>query len=76
MSCDSFHHSVEQGMRDIKNIYDFNDFKEVVASKGNCKALEQFTDFPKGSNQSKTKPKLRNVKIMQFRRGETYMHTV
>ena len=60
-------------MRDARNIYDFNDFKEVVASKGNCEALEQFADFPNGSNQSKAKPKLRAVKIIQFRRGETYI---
>ena len=62
MSCDSFHHSVEQGMRVAKNIYDL----------GNCEVLEQFTDFPNGSNQSKSKPKLRDVKVIQFRRSETY----
>ena len=44
-----FNNMVEQGMRDAKNIYDFNDFKEVVVSKGNCEVLEQFIDFPNGS---------------------------
>ena len=69
---DSFHLSVEQGMRNAKNIYDFNDFKTVAASKGSCCVpLEEFIDFPNASNQNK--PKLRNVKIVQFHRGETNM---
>ena len=72
MACDSFHHSVEQGMRNAKNIHDFNDFKTVVAPKGSCCVpLEQFIDFPNASNQNK--PKVRNFKIVQFHRGETKM---
>ena len=49
-------------MRNAKNIYDCNDFKTVVASKGSCCVpLEQFIDFPNASNQNKAKPKLRSA---------------
>ena len=34
MSCDSFHHKIEQGMRGVKNVYDFKDFKSIIEAKG------------------------------------------
>ena len=34
MSADSFHHQIEKEMKTKKNVYDFNDFEQVIAAKG------------------------------------------
>ena len=78
-SCRATAFSVEQNMKDVKNVYDFEDFKNVVASKGNYAVLEDFIDFPNGSSESRqcsAKPKLRGVKIVQFRSGHTNIFSI
>ena len=34
MPCDSFHHKIEQGMIDMKKVYDSKDFKSIIEAKG------------------------------------------
>ena len=44
MSADSFHAKVEKKMREQENVYDFNEFEEVINSVGiNCPM--KATDF-------------------------------
>ena len=72
MACDSFHHSCEEGMRTTKQVYDFHDFTSIVDAKGSCSILQDFLDIPNGmgqGNRTSENPKLRNVKIVQFRHG-------
>ena len=66
MSADSFHHQVEQGMRQKKRVEDFQDFIDIV-NKCGISLVMNFDDFfkiPKGLSQAKytsNKPKLENV---------------
>ena len=56
-------------MRNQNNVYDFNDFTQIVASKGNCIILEDFIDFPNGVSQAKycsKKPHLTAIKVVAF----------
>ena len=76
MPCDSFHHSINQEMRNQKNIYDLNDFTQIVASKGNCIVLEDFIGFPDGVSQAKyssKKPHLKAIKVVEFLRNSVEM---
>ena len=36
MSADSFHHQVEKEMKQVKNVYDFDDFSKVIGICGNA----------------------------------------
>lgn len=72
MACDSFHHKIEQGMRDMKNVFDFNDFNtEGIAYE---MKRNDFIDFPNGMSTGEyisSKPLLKHVRITQFRKGPT-----
>ena len=78
MSCDSFHHKIEQGMREKKSVYDFDDFVSIVRDKGIAYEMKStdFVDFPNGMSNgayASSKPLLRDVRIVQFRKGDTNM---
>ena len=34
MAADAFHKQIEDGMRRVKNVYDFPDFERIIQSKG------------------------------------------
>ena len=50
MSADSYHHLVEKGMNAKKNVYDFQDFVNVLNVDGKSIVIESsdFFDFPRG----------------------------
>lgn len=78
MSADSFHHQIEKEMRAKKNVYDFNDFEHIIASKGYMLLMSEgdFLDWENGVSQGKfadNKPLLANVQVLQFRKNETKM---
>ena len=47
MSADSFHHQVEEAMRQKKNLYDFADFSQCVSKSGIVieMTVDDFFDF-------------------------------
>ena len=75
MSADSFHHLIEKGMRDRKNIYDGEDFKAVVNEVGVAVEMqvEDFIMFENGVSQGKYthKPLLADVQEVMFKEGST-----
>ena len=76
MSCNSFHHKVEQGMRNAKSVLDFEDFVTIIKDKGIAYEMKSndFIDFPNGmstGDYASSKPVLKKVKISQFRKGTT-----
>ena len=78
MSADSFHHKVEQCMRQKKRVEDFQDFVDIVEKCGKSLVMRfsDFFQFPKGvsqGNYASNKPKLENVQIVKFSRGKKEM---
>ena len=79
MSADSYHHLVEKGMNEMKNVYDFQDFVNVLDSNGKSIVLKSsdFFYFPRGvSEKSKFtegKPFLDDISIVKFQRGTSKM---
>ena len=55
MTCDSFHHKIEQGTRGMKNVYDFKDFKSIIEAKGIAYEMRSsdFIDIPNGMSNGK-----------------------
>lgn len=57
MSADSFHHRIELSLKQMKKVYDFNDFKKAVESAGNPIIVEMgikdFFDWPDCSSKTK-----------------------
>ena len=53
MSADVFHHTVEQGMRKMRNLNNFNDFISIVNDKGIALVMnvEDFLHIPRGVSQ-------------------------
>ena len=78
MSVDSFHHQVEQGMRQRKRVEDFQDFNKIVNNCGKS-LLMSFNDFfkiPKRLFQAKytcDKPKLGDAQVVKYVRGSAEM---
>ncbi|XP_041358684.1 uncharacterized protein LOC121375341 [Gigantopelta aegis] len=75
MSADSFHARIEMGLRAKRNVYDFDDFCEVVSKFGKALPMEH-TDFYKYKNESSSaaftkKPHLNNVQEVMFKRGSS-----
>ena len=77
MAADAFHKRVEDEMRKMKNVFDFEDFKNCIAAQGI--AIEMLADdfYDYKSKLSKAKdthyPYLDDVVVVQFRRGSTGM---
>ena len=76
MSADSFHHKVEQAMKQKKRVEDFQDFVNVVEKCGKSLQMKcnDFYNYPKGVSQAKyasKKPKLENVQVAKFSRGSS-----
>ena len=77
MAADAFHKEIEDEMKKQKNIYDFEDFKKIINTKGTALEMD-ISDFKQfESKLSKAKgtcyPKLENVNVVQFRKGSTKM---
>ncbi|KAL1279358.1 hypothetical protein QQF64_026031 [Cirrhinus molitorella] len=81
MSADSFHHGVEQEMRNRGVVYDFEDFVNVVASS-NSRKVEvvemknvDVLNGKDGHSSTKTKkaPILSKMSVIQLRRGSRSM---
>ena len=73
MVADAFHKGIEDGMRLMKNVYDFNDFERVIQSKGIAIKMD-FSDFQLfESKLSKAKytyyPLLEKVVVLKFMKG-------
>ena len=75
MSADNFHKAVEHEMKKMDKVYHFNDFTACVGKAGDYVTMScnDFYDFQSGLSGSKvsktTRPLLRNVSVMEFRRG-------
>lgn len=57
MSADSFHHRIELSLKQMKKVYDFNDFKIAVEKAGNPiiaeMEIKDFFDWPDCSSRTK-----------------------
>ena len=78
MSADSFHHKVEQCMRQEKRVEDFQHFADIFENCGKSLVMRfsDFFQFRKGvsqGNYARNKPKLENVQIVKFSRGKKEM---
>ena len=77
MAADSFHHTVENGMKSKGKMYDFDDFTEIINSHGIAVVVEplDFKEFR--SEQSKGKdtayPLLCNISQVCFKKNSTKM---
>ena len=75
MSADAFHHQVEQAMKDMKNVYTFQDFVQCVNKNGIAVEMRShdFHDYRKylSSGKDTHYPKLNDIVVAQFRRGST-----
>ena len=77
MSADNYHHLVEKGMNEKKNIYNFQEFVDVLEINDEAIVMKSsdFLDFPQGvSEKSKFtahKPVLDIKSIAKFQRGST-----
>lgn len=77
MSADSFHHQVEKGMREVKDVYDGADF-EAIVNKTGVSARMQSSDFivyENGVSQGAytNKPHLRDIQEVKFRKGSSQL---
>ena len=75
MAEDSFHHLIENEMRRRKNVYDFNEFHDIINAKGNGVVME-VGDSPNYENKlSKAKgtnyPYMDDIVAEEFRSGST-----
>ena len=72
MSADAFHHQVEQAMKDMKNVYTFQDFVQCVNKNGVVVEMRpnDFHDYRKYLSIGKDThyPKLNDILVAQFRR--------
>lgn len=80
MSADSFHHQVEEAMRDMKKVYDYSDFVECVQKTSSRKTVvknmnaSDFYMYQDGSSQHKLRkldPKvyLKDIVAVRVERG-------
>ena len=75
MSADNFHKSVEKEMNEMKNVYDFQDFRNCVSAAGSVTLMDitDFYNFEKGKGESQeskdTCPLLCDVVSIEFRKG-------
>ena len=80
MSADSYHHLVEKGMNEKRNVYDFKDFVDVLNVHGHAIIMKSkdFIDVPRGvSGQSKfteDKPMMDDISVAMFKRGSTKLY--
>ena len=77
MSADNFHRHIEQEMKKMDKLFDFQDFIKCVSKVGDTIIMkfDDFLDFENGLSQSQasksTRPLLKDVYIAQFRKGST-----
>ena len=77
MSADSYHRLVEKGMHAAKNVYDFQEFVDILDIDGKAILMKasNFINFPRGvskhSQFTKDKPMLDRISIAKFIRGNT-----
>ena len=78
MSADSFHHQVEQNIKQRKKLYDFKDFVACVGKSGIAEEMSPLDFFDFQNNLSSAKdtnyPYLRDIAVVVFKRGETKMY--
>ena len=79
MSADSFHHTVEQGMKKKRRMDNFHDFVDVVEKNGEALVMkyDDFCHIPHGVSQgsfARYKPKLDTVRVAHFQRGSQMLH--
>ena len=77
MSAESFHHRVEEAMKKMKNVNDFQSFVQCVNKDGTAVEMKpsDFYDYHKYLSTAKDTeyPHLRDIAEVQFRRGSTKM---
>ena len=74
MSADSFHHLIEQGLKNAGKVQNFSDFVNIVEKYGKAHVMriDDFLSIPRGVSNgafAKSKPHLEDVRTMEFRRG-------
>ena len=74
MPADSFHHLIEQGLKNAGKVQNFSDFVNIVEKYGKAHVMriDDFLSIPRGVSNgafAKSKPHLEDVRIMEFRRG-------
>ena len=77
MSADSFHRIVEGKMRQVKNVFDFEDFVKIINFRGDALEMQYFDFYlTKGMSSGKftsEKPLLDDVREVQFHKGSENM---
>ena len=78
MSADAFHQIVEKHLKKEGDVCDFNAFVQIIKFKGEALELlaSDFIEYPKGvssGNDASNKPKMENIRIVQFRKGSDKM---
>ncbi|XP_072041154.1 uncharacterized protein [Amphiura filiformis] len=77
MSADSFHHQVESGMKKAKNVYDGQDFKQIIDETGVAAQMKptDFIMYENGLSQGNftNRPLLSDVQEAKFTRGSTQL---
>ena len=75
MSADSFLHQVENGIREVKKLYDLQDFVRCVESKGTAVLMESkdFINFQMKKVLQKTQanPKIAEMSQVHFKKTST-----
>ena len=72
MSADSYHHLVEKGMHAEKNVYDFQEFVDILDIDGKAILMKasNFINFLRGVSEhsqfTKDKPMLGRISISKF----------
>ena len=75
MSADSYHLLVEKGLRDRRNVYDYQEYVEILETEGEACILnyEDFQDVPRGVSEhskfTEGKPMLDKISVVKFERG-------
>ena len=76
MSADSYHHLVEKATNEKKNVYDFQEYVDILNVHGQAiMRFEDIINFPRGvSGQSqftRNKPLMDDISVAKFQRGST-----
>ena len=78
MSADSFHHQVENGIQEVKKLYDFQDFVRCVESKGTAVLMESkdFVNFRNEKSIAKDTcyPKIAEMSQVHFKKMSTKIY--
>ena len=78
MSADAFHKAVEDGMREVKNVYNFPDFEKIIQQKGIALKMDvkDFQMFESKLSKGKTTsyPLLEKIAVAKFVKGSEKLY--